>query len=332
VPNSHLEALVQAKDHPGDVCMAIVYHGKVDSLKTELAKAKPYLDERYREVLGEGRIQRLRMATERLLREDSFFDDYRRVAHVFSTNLGLNVNFGENAPNKFLMVYSYEPDKHDRFKPKKIGTAPAIYVSDIGTKVSSSKNILHSYVHEFNHFIWYALQRVPIYLANCMISQTFQLGQESYGTAGAWLNGIVEKLKETTQFNKIEPERLMNQMFVATYAFVLNEHYEKSNALLDRMILGSIGVEVELEWRHQPRKYIGVPITLGFSVGFPIDGDPYGDLSDQEVIDHAIGWEKYHVFLTQTGHIANFMNMLRQTKVSKVSLRDLHELSKLKRK
>lgn len=303
--------------------MAIVYHGKVDSLKRELDKAKPYLDKRYVEILGVERIQKLKETSERILTEESFFNSTEEL------NGRLKQNVPWNTSNKFILLHDGDvANTKDKFKPRKIKTAPAIYVSDIGTQNSAYKNILHSYVHEWNHFIWYALQRVPLYLADMMIDYTFgfQNSHSGYDKVAKVQNRAIAMLSEGT----LSRQEAINIVTVASYSSVRHEHVENSNRLFDKMVLNSIGVDIELEWRYKDRRYAAMAVP-SFGLAIPIGGDPYKNLSDQQVIDRVIDWENYHTLISQTDYIRRFMEMLRKTKVSRLSLKEIEKFGELKR-
>jgi hypothetical protein len=306
------------------ILMTILYHGKIDSLRGELARAKPYLDEKYEQVLGRERVMRVAEVAKRTLGSFSFFDDTKEISRVLKTD------FPETTPNKFMMandiVNKDGSDSRDRFEPKKIRTAPAFYISDTGTQNSSYKNILHSYVHEYNHFVWYALQRVPLYLAIFMQKVSME-GSES---REAWISRILKDLVANSSKSSVK-ERI-DGVFTVIYADLLNDHYEKSNRVLDRLVLSSIGIDVDLEWRGQPREYHKIPIIGGPAIGMPVGGDPYSGLSDNEIINRTIAWENHIRLTTDTDYTRKFMGMLRETKVSRLSLEEIKEMVKLKRK
>lgn len=149
--------------------MVILYKGKLKNLQEELEKSQDKLNQRYIEVLGEDRAKKVKEIAERILIEESFFDDVEEL----SDYLGLKEQrIEKDTSNKMLLSTasdqaSLEIDLEGRVKDKKIRTAPLFYISEDGFKHSGSakftENILASYIHEFNHFIFYALQKFQLH-------------------------------------------------------------------------------------------------------------------------------------------------------------------------
>jgi hypothetical protein len=303
--------------------MTIVYHGKIENLRRDIAAVKPRLDEQYRKVLGPVRAQRLAEVAGRTLKAESFFDKQEEL----NERLGMALRPG--APNKFMVATNDVDIDVNSSRTVKIRTAPAFYISEAAMPYSDSKTLLRSFVHEFDHFVWYALQRVPYLLTYGMICQRFKLDMKGSNTAEEWANKIAEEAGK----NKEQPlEDRRSGMALAAYARVFTEQNEKTNGILDRMILGAIGITVNLEWRNRQRTYSVVEIPGRRGFGIPNGGDPFMNLSDQQVVERFLKWEEYGNMGAQTHEMAKFMERLKQTRVSRLSIIELEALEKPGRK
>jgi hypothetical protein len=282
-----------------------------------LAEAKPHLDAQYLRVLGSERVTQLMDVAGKSLNGESFFDDRQEMNKRFGTA------FSPNGPNAFVLYHSdIDVNKAEQTEIK---TAPGFYISEIGTRNSSYKNIVQSYVHEWNHFVWYALQRVPMYIAYNMASDVLESEGGMLGVRDTreWLKRIA--------YNALNgggsPEERADRVCAAACMFTFYEHYEKSNQVLDRMVLNAIGLDVDIVWRNTPRLYLGCVVN-GKGIMFPSgDGDPYLGLTDMQVIDGMMNWENYTTRGSQTPYITKFMEMLRHAKVSRCSLSEIDGIS-----
>jgi hypothetical protein len=292
---------------------AFFYPGNVESVKEEVAEFQDAINARYQEILGSECYQRLTEASNRLLLPGSFFDDVRDVKKQLGETLH------EDDPNKLLLaIEDVKVNEEGRVEQKKVKTAPAFYISDRGFERSATSEFTNrpiaSYVHEFDHFVWYALQTVPLYIArNILLSQSRPRSQNMNPQ-----EFLMQMIGENVQPNRETLERL----FAHSLAYSLDDFFEHSNRILDKQVLGSIGIDVPLTWRGQPREYKYVPIPTG-ALAFPVGGDPFQKMDDKEVIKGAINWEEYFRPPTITPHSRNLLESLKAIKVTRMPVTQL---------
>ena len=59
--------------------------------------------------------------------------------------------------------------------------------------------------------------------------------------------------------------------------------------------------------------------------------DPFFGLTDTQVVERSLDWEHYHTFIAKTEQMTEFMSILRNTKVSKMSIEQLSAISNLRK-
>ncbi len=297
--------------------MVIVYHGSVRGLAREMAEVKEALDRRYVEIIGHERAERLKEIGSRVLIPESFFDDREAVYR------SLGERFEENAPNRMIFASNanYEIGQNGRIKDRKVQTSAAFYIAEEAFKYSESstftERMIASYVHEFNHFIWYALQKVPFYLASTYISGA---RDPKPGNPSQGLKTYMEEMGAAG----ISPSQITRNLALSIAGQTLKECFEKGNRILDKMVLDCIGIDVPLEWRNQEKTYYVFPLPTGIcEVG--VGGDPYRTLTDKEAVERFLSWEQYFGGTRGSEFLDNLMDSLKQIRVSRVSIKQIKE-------
>lgn len=290
--------------------MVFRYLGDVPEIIEDARAIRDTVNVRYREILGEERYSRLREMCDRLLVPECYFSSRKDLKER------LHQEFPDKTCNKFLIAIDgdFKLDEEGRFPPGKIRTAPAFYIAPEAFQFSGGSKIsdrqIVSYIHEFNHFIQYALQHVPLYLAQ-------QALLEKAGAEGKSVN-LVDFMKQIVSEDTNPADYIELTKRIATYslAHLLKEAFEASNDIMDKRVLDSIGIKRELEWRNVPKSFYPVPTPFGF-IAVSGGGDHFLGLSDQQVIDRVLKWEDYFNLKTQVPYFHNLFDSLKTVKVSK---------------
>ncbi len=291
--------------------MGIVYHGKLDHLRRSVDEVKEALNEGYREILGNRRYAQLEAASARLLNRDSFFDS------VDAYNEALGGSLPRDASNKMTLATTTDIDigPDGQVKNKKIRTAVSFYISDNGFDNSHSASFtdeaVASYVHEFDHFVAYALQSAPIYLAHLVVS----------GALG-YPAGSLKDYVRSLEGKDIPPTEMTKGIALAQLGAALTETYEKLNRIIDRAVLRKIGIDVPLPWREKKRKQEIIPLPTGAMI-VSKGGDPFYGRSDQKAIDDFLRWHEIRSTPTTHPFSLNLINSVKNLKVSRVPLSEL---------
>jgi hypothetical protein len=293
--------------------MAIVYHGKQKSILDDLAQVQPVLAQAYRTVLGVDRYAKLEEVAGRVLNEQSYFENPAEVQVALGGKTGKL--FTDKSPNRMIFL-STTPDKplapDGSVQFNKLRTAVAFYISDQAFANSGYKYTerpLASYIHEFNHFVWYALQDVPMNVVMLALDEALQ----PYGRADNPLSSF-----EAIYNAQLDPMKERQKIAVAGRAVALRNLFERSNNILDNLIMREIGVKVDLSWRKTPRTYLPFPMQTGVAA-IPLEGDQFAELSDEEVIERGLRWQD-HLGGERDPYFACMISSLTQIKVSRVSL------------
>ncbi len=316
--------------------MVIIYRGKIEEVARELQKHKDVLDAQYVKILGSERAKKVAIGAERLLPSESFFDTPEQVKQATGANIEANT------PNKMLLASDTNMviGEDGRISNRKIRTAPGFYISAAGFEHSGSKqfteNPLASYVHEFDHFIWYALQEKPFALINMALDEALQPKRKPLH-----LPNYVEELLAA----HLSQEEMLRRLVLAVFSEITEDAHEKSNRILDQWVLRSIGVNVPLDWRGKEKEYAGFQLPTGQIIGLPVGGDQFKGFKDEEVLERMIKWQDHFApslsayrFGDRRGvsgsppYLHNLIESFGSVKISRVSLVELKRLSARKKK
>ena len=316
--------------------MVIIYRGKVEEVARELQKHKDALDAQYVKILGVERAKRVASLIDRLLPAESFFDNPQEINKRFGTDISFTPS------NKMLLASDTKMviGEDGKISNTKIRTAPGFYISASGFEHSGSKhfteNPLASYVHEFDHFIWYVLQEKPFALVNMALEEVLQPKRKPLH-----LPEYVEQLAAA----HLPQEEMFRRLILAVFSELTEESHEKSNRILDQWVLAAIGIQVPLEWRGKEKEYAAFQLPTGQVIGLPVGGDFFKGFKNEEVLERMIQWQRHYApslsafrLGDATGisgrppYLQNLIASLENVKVSRVSLAELKRLSARKKK
>ncbi len=298
--------------------MALIYRGNVKSLEEQVNEYRDVINQRYREILGDENYEKLQKRANRLLVPECFFDSVEELNRVSIEKLS------EHTPSKLLFLSNADLklDNEGRIKEKNASVAFGFYINDESFKNSGSSQftdkVIASYIHEYDHFIYGVLQKVPFYLSRACITTEFGYSPVKFNDLSLIANSILE--------SDIPIQDKRNKIFLALNAYTMNDIWERSTRIFDKQILESIGIPLELDWRGIDRKYRGKFLEeLKLVIAVPSGGDPYKSLSDKEVVRRTIEWEKYMNPVLKYQFIDNFYDSLREFKVNLMSIPELIE-------
>lgn len=266
---------------------AFIYLGKDERIAQDYERFGEAIDEAYQKLLGGRRYARLREVNAQVLTPNSYFEDASELK-----KLGLDI--GSSPCSKFIIaapdLEKCLPNGHDGVKEVKI--APAFYVSNESFKHSGARQFtdhpIGTYVHEFNHYLSFALQRVPIYMMTVMLSE--KVGRQLRGAdqIAEFFEGVSIDASPITEKQKRIGYALLQTIF--------DYSYEQMNNLLDRDIFKAIGAKIKTEWRGQPKQYFaGRNPKLG-TFAFPVGGDFFYGMNDAEAFSKFLNWEEHFTF------------------------------------
>jgi len=315
--------------------MVIIYHGKVESVKQDLAKEQYNLNQRYVEVLGEDRAKRVKDIASRILTPESFMDARETYISLYGEPLS------ENAPCNFSMatLSDLKVRSNGEIKERKVKTSPLFYISDEAFKHSGYSKVTHrilaTYIHEYNHFIFYALQNPPVFVANCFLYNYLKPRKKPFD-----LEDYVQQLSR----EEIPEQEKMKKLVIASHTSLIEDAYEQATRVLDKSILESTGIEISLPWRGMPRSFKLIQLPIGKIMATGCGGDMYQGLDDKAIIGRFIEWNRYFnqrlaaikggIFVRpeEGQYVTNLINSLRELKVSRLPIQDLMELQRRERK
>ena len=289
--------------------MAIVYHGRIKELSEDLESVKPILDARYEEILGKEKARKLNEVSDKVLSPACFFD----TAEDFYKGLGEKLP--ENSCNRMIFGSSGAAGIHSNGKinGSKLKTTVAFYISENGFNNSGSSEFterhLASYVHEFDHFVWYALHKTPIYLMSNFLMEA----QEPMPKNPSDLDGYVKDMIEA----KVDANKMGLNLNLSVIRSVFIETYEKANRILDKLVLESIGINVPLPWRNTKSSPHFIESPSGLCIVMR-GGDQFRTFSDQEAIEKFLDWEDNlgRIFAKGTGPSIDFIRKLYSSLIS----------------
>ncbi len=304
--------------------MVLVYHGKIPEICREVVEIKEIIDRKYAEIFGEARAKRIKEVAERVLRPESFFDSKKEVYEQ------LSISLGENECNKMLFLLTGGEEIHPdgRIRDKKVQTSVGFYISEGAFQHSGSSDFTErqvaSYIHEFDHFVWYALQRTPIYLIKNYLRAAQNPKPENPGDLDGYVRQMIgQRVQEDTMNRNVALDLICNSM---------EEGFEKANRILDKLVLESIGINVPLEWRHQNKGIYAVKMP-GRIIGVTGGGDPFKGKTDREAVDLFLEWEQN--LSARTNHelpyVKNLIASVADMKVSRLSITEIKKQNNGKR-
>ncbi|HJO15160.1 MAG TPA: hypothetical protein QGG70_03860 [Candidatus Pacearchaeota archaeon] len=296
--------------------MVPTYKGNVESLVKQFEEYKDTLDKRYREVLGDKCYEDLRRKSERVLVPECFFD----TAEDYKKSLGGTLP--ENTPSKLLMLTDSEfsLDREGKIKEENARISMGFYINDNSFKFSGSSSmtdkIIASFIHEYDHFVYGALQKRPLYLVRNALMD--ELGETPFD-----LESLTKFVLKTEKEDRDETEK-RKRLSIATNAYVMNGMWEDSTRILDKQILENIGIDVPLPFRGKKREYGMHTLKDPYiTLAIPLGGDQFLGLEDKEVVHRVINWEEYMNQMGDNPFLDNFYDSLKNLNFNLMSLPEL---------
>ncbi len=293
---------------------AFVYHGKVESLAEQVEEYRDRLNKRYLEIFGEKNYQKLARASQTILTPESFINTKDELEKISGTKFT-----GKSQCSKLILMvspdFALNPDR--TFKQKKVRIAPGFYVSDESFKYSGasaySEKIIATYVHEFNHFAWLALQKTPFYVTESTLSR--EIGSTRTDED---IRNLIERLEIETA-RPLEQKREI--LTTSLTAYMMHEGFEQANRILDNSVLSSIGINASIPYRRQKKKFaLGYSSALRMAFVFPLEGDYYWNLSDKQAINNFLDWEDYLNVIINAPFIQQIVNSVKSLEIQLLPL------------
>ncbi len=288
--------------------MTIVYYGKVESLKKEFDLVKNILDKKYREILDKQKIAQVELIIHETLSEKSYFDD------VTIWNQSVGDSLPENTANKLMILSTsrLEITANGAVKEKKISTVPAFYCSEKGFETAGSRQyttkIIASYVHLYNRFLFYSLQKMPEQIINLYLMNHLKTKADDFNLA-----------KDLKNIKSDKREKMVQEVMLRIYSSTVQNDILMYTQIFDNFILDSIGITVDLPWRKTPRRANTIYIPqLRQPIAYPASGDPFADYTNREVIHRMLNWEIPSQTYPHT-FINNFLQSLKRVELRKTS-------------
>ena len=271
---------------------AFVYHGNVEILAKEVAEAQDVLNARYKELLGEERFRKLEEASQRFLSPEVYFDAIEQVNRIFEHGALPEKITSDETPSKFIMAVQCDSTifPNGRIKDNRAKVGIGFYVSEKSFKHSGARaftdRIIATYVHEFNHFASFVLQKTPFVVAHTYLLQDLPPMRRVSD-----VSGLAARLSLNS---KLSPDEKKLVMIRAATAYAIDDVQERANRILDKNVLESISINAPVEWRNQHRQFRpAVSYDPPVLMALPVTGDPFKDLTDKDAINQFIEWEKY---------------------------------------
>ncbi len=303
--------------------MVIIYRGNIKELKDDLRESQDALNNRYAEIFGRDKADYIAREADRLLPASSFFEDT-------STTDKHTYEGPQSNPSNQMAIGALTDGltREGRIKTNRtIPTATTMYISESGFANAHSSDFtdrqLASYVHEFNHFVQYALQNVPIVLVEFF--GTLHLKPKHHPIQiDCYASELLQR--------DMAPETAKERLKVAGLIGIINELHEKGNRILDKLVLESIDIDVPIPWRHQERQYrtIAIPQVSRFDrptiMQIPVGGDPFKDLDDHGAVRRLMEWETYMNPFTINPFTENLISSVKDARVQRMTFDEIQEL------
>ncbi len=290
------------------------YYGDIAELHEELRRSRKRLEHIYRDLLGAQLFGRLHEADRTLLDESSFLD----LSFIRGRFPSVSTN------NKFVVASKGLEDVYLElngcFVSPPVEAANAFLLCREGFANARRQYegwispYLASYLHEYDHFVLYALQSVPmavvgnILLADVTVPRLPLQPPDLYPTVMA-SEGDTEKKKATA--------------FAVVWEYVIQEMYESTTRVLDSHVYRRLGCQVPDRYRTEPRKFVSLPFEeLRLIVMLPV-GDPLYGYSLRDRIRRAADW--LNTLKPSHPIQAHFLESVRQMSISKVPWSQLDE-------
>jgi hypothetical protein len=293
------------------------YYGSSEGMHRFLDRNRDNLRRAYREVLGNDLFMRVEAADEALLGPNSFFES--------SDLVSLGVTARTSHP-KFMVLFMSDNDKQIQFQPDghlsvpvedKLTMAPAFVMDDQAFELNRDhyedwiSPYGAGYIHEYDHFVVFALQERPLMAASLLLLDKIQ--PEHWPVDLPEIEGLALKAEGTLMDKKIA-------CYLTVFAWQLDQLYEFSTRRVDTQIFKRLGYRVPDDYyKSKPREYLPVPFSkLGMIVVMPIDGDPLYGESARNRLRSLSDWSEH--FRGGSEYQDNFIESFNTLTIEKMAL------------
>lgn len=291
------------------------YYGDIDEMQRVIGRNRKALKRAYADVLGSRLFRIVREADELFLNEGSFRDlDFAAAGRQKV----------ERPSSKFLMAALTEEPKptifhpDGRFETDPVFMGPGFVFAQEGLSGHGEAYgewmppALGTYVHEYDHFVFWAIQSVPLYLAICLMADI--LKPERIPPA----ENDIEKM--VAGFTGTQEEKVARAVLAAHLSF-LHWSYELHTEWLDVCIYRHLGYEPPPEYYVFPpgkTKMLTYPVpTINALLPVVVKNS----LPSMEGRECLLRLEKWHQFMS-TSHLIQrrFMESLSGVRVRRITL------------
>lgn len=233
------------------------YYGDISGLHKALRNHRKPMERAYRKALGMEVFQLVREADRKILNESSF------LARQYLEEVS---KASSNTTNKFVAASSSEGEEGVAFSlggearnlPKKISCGFSFAQEGFD---ATAKNYLGwidpyiaPYIHEYDHFVIWAIQPQPILSAVLLLAQRLKPTRMPLRLED--ISKLVEKSGGTR-------DEMILTLYLGLWAFVLQEAYEGMTRDIDRVVMENLGYDVpESFFPIRPKRF--VPLSVDF--------------------------------------------------------------------
>lgn len=266
------------------------YYGNVEGLHEFLDRNRKSMRRAYEKVLGKQLFSIVHEAEAELIGKESFFE----TSELFE--MGINP---QSMVSKFMAVMTTSSKTKHKIgrdghiianSNRPIITAPSFVFSEEGLQLNAARYAgwvdLYGagYIHEFNHFVIYALQERSLFAAIMLLLSRVKPDK--------W--PVRPDEIELLAFRSGEPllERQV-AAYLALFACQLEDLYEFSTRQLDKAIFKWLGYRIpERYYPSEPRQYDAVFMrALNIEIVLPVSGDPLYGYSTKERLRKLSEWD-----------------------------------------
>jgi len=294
------------------------YEGAFPELKAALDANRDRMIAAYRKTLGSEMFSILEQADATLLGPESF-----QSIQAMSRGMPDETTPGAN---KFFLACRNEGkvglpkfEKTGRFICPPLAAAPGFIFSEKGFEGSRKRYerwidpYLAPYIHEYDHFLLFAIQEKPMIVAMQILAENFKIPRMPL---------CLEDIEGTIMAHSTRREKRMMALQLLTWAYVFQEFYEISTRALDREIFLAMGLSV-------PRNYFEVPPKALFPYPMEKIGAipvlPFGDVFHGKSLEHRLTTIRFWIerFRPSSRFQVNFMESFAKLAIRKCSYGEL---------
>jgi hypothetical protein len=299
--------------------MLFKYYGEIEGLKKEIIQHATKLEKIYLELLGANNFSRLSEISEKILNEKSFISLEEVMEYTLGKPSSLSNKIATEIKEKVKV------GRNGKIVGKReINTCVFFIFHEAGFEKSAYDKAglpkyLTSYLHEFNHYLFYALQENPIPVAMSILHS--QIPTEYIPLK---IGKILEELMSSSE----KLERKQHILILAFTYLGLEDLFEGTTRLLDAYVLEKLGYNVSKYPLPGPKRYNGIfikPLKIKFVIG---TGDPLYGMDLPSRLNILLNWTGNLKFAP--GELSdyqkfqkNFINSFSQLKIHKIPFKEI---------